>query len=78
VVEGVPHTCTVTAHPASRVSEAPATLTAVVGIDAVAGPIPFSVRLRVMGLVLGMVGVGVAGGLILASGVRKLAGRGER
>jgi hypothetical protein len=78
VVESVPHTCTVTARPASGVSEGPRTLTAVVGIDAVAALIPLTVRLRVMGLVLGMVGTGVAGGFILASGVRKLPGRGKR
>jgi hypothetical protein len=78
VVESVPHTCTVTARPVRGVSEGSETLTAVVGIDAVAAPIPLTVRLRVMGLMLGMVGAGGAGGFILASGVRKLPGRGKR
>jgi hypothetical protein len=77
VVESVPHTCTVTARPVSGVAEGPLTLTAVVGIDGVAAPMPFTVRLRLMGLMLGMVGAGAAGGFFLASGVRKLSGRGE-
>jgi hypothetical protein len=77
VVESVPHTCTVTARPVSGVSEGPVTLTAVVGIDGVAAPMPFTVRLRLMSLMLGMVGAGAAGGFFLASGVRKLSGRGE-
>jgi hypothetical protein len=38
---------------------------------------PFTVRLRLMSLMLGMVGAGAAGGFFLASGVRKLSGRGE-
>jgi hypothetical protein len=77
VVESVPHTCTVTARPVSGVSEGPVTLTAVVGIDGVAAPMPFTVRLRLMSLMLGMVGAGAAGGFFLASGVRKLSGRGK-
>ena len=73
--ESVPHTCTITARPASGTSGAPAPLTAVVGIDGVAAPLPISVRLRVMGLVLGMVCAGAIGGFWLASGVRKLPRR---
>ena len=78
VVESVPHTCTVTVRPVSGMSEGAMTLTAVVGIDAVAGLLPLTVRLQVMGLVLGIVGAGAVGGFLLASGVRKLPGRAGR
>jgi hypothetical protein len=78
LVENVPHTVTVTARPVIAQSGTPVTLTAVIGIDVVAAPTPISVKLRVMGLLLGVVGAGVVGGFLLSSGVRKLPGRVER
>jgi hypothetical protein len=78
VVESVPHTCTVTVRPVGGMSEGAVTLTAVVGIDAVAARLPLTVRLQVMGLVLGIVGAGAVGGIILANGVRKLPRRAGR
>jgi hypothetical protein len=78
LVESAPHTCTITARPASGTSGAPISLTAVIGIDGVAAPLPISVRLRVIGLVLGIVGAGAIGGFWLANGVRKWPGRNER
>jgi hypothetical protein len=78
LVESVPHTCTITVHPVGGASDKPVMLTAVVGIDVVAAPTPITVKLRVMGLILGVVGAGVAGGFLLTSGVHKLPGRVER
>jgi hypothetical protein len=75
LVESVPHTCTVTVRPVGDASEKPVTLTAVIGIEVIAGAIPITVKLRVMGLFVGVVGAGVTGGYVLASGVRKLPGR---
>jgi hypothetical protein len=75
LVESVPHTCTITVRPVGGASEKPVTLTAVLGIEVIAAAIPITVKLRVMGLFLGVVGAGVAGGYVLASGVRKLPGR---
>jgi hypothetical protein len=75
LVESVPHTCTVTVRPVGGASEEPVTLTAVIGIEVIAAAIPITVKLRVMGLFVGVVGAGVAGGYVLASGVRKLPGR---
>jgi hypothetical protein len=75
VVESAPHTCTITARPVSGVSGKPETLTAVLGIDVIAAPTPITVKLRVMGLFLGVIGAGVAGGFLLSNGVRKLPWR---
>ena len=69
------HTCSMTVRPLSGESGTPETLpslTSVIGIEAVARPLPLSVRLQAIGLMLGMVGSGGAGGFILASGVRKV------
>jgi hypothetical protein len=78
LVENVSHTVTVTARPVIAESGAPVTLTAVIGIDVVAAPTPIAVKLRVMGLLLGVVGTGMVGGFLLSSRVRKLPGRVER
>jgi hypothetical protein len=78
LVESAPHTCTITAHPVGGASDNPVMLTAVIGIDVVAASTPIAVKLRVMGLFVGVVGAGVAGGFLLANGVRKLPGRVER
>jgi hypothetical protein len=78
LIASVPHTCTVIVRPVSGASEEPVTLTAVIGIEVTAAPTPISVKLRVMGLFVGVVGAGAAGGFLLASGVRKLPGREEQ
>jgi hypothetical protein len=69
------HTCSITVRPLSGGSGTPETLpslTSVIGIEAAARSLPTSVKLQVIGLMLGMVGSGVAGGFMLASGVRKV------
>jgi hypothetical protein len=81
LVESALHTCSITVRPVSEASGKPAThtsLTAVIGIDVVATPTPIPIKLRVMGLFLGVVGAGMVGGFLLSSGVRKLPGRVER
>jgi hypothetical protein len=75
VVESAPHTCTITARPVSGGSGKPVTLTAVLGIDVIATPAPITVKLRVMGVFLGVVGAGVASGFLLSNGVRRLPWR---
>jgi hypothetical protein len=77
VIESVPHTCTITARAVSAVSGSPIMLTAVIGIDVVAAPTPITVKLRVMGLVVGVVGAGMVSGFWLASGVRQRSGKVE-
>ena len=78
LVESVPHTCTVTARPAGGESGTPVTLTAIVGIDVLPAHTSITVKLRVMGLFVGVVGAGMVGGFLLVSGVRKLPGRVEQ
>jgi hypothetical protein len=69
------HTCSMTVRPLSGESgttETLPSLTSVIDIEAVARLLPFSVKLHVIGLILGMVGSGVVRGFMLASGVRKV------
>ena len=69
------HTCSMTVRPLSVESDTPEalpSLTSVIGIEAVARPLPLSVRLHVIGLMLGLVGSGIVGGFMLTSGVRKV------
>jgi hypothetical protein len=78
LVESAPHTCTVTVRPAGGESGSAVTLTAVVGIDVGAASTPITVKLRVMGLFIGVIGAGMAAGFVVASSARKAPGRVER
>jgi hypothetical protein len=78
LVESVPHSCTVTARPVSGDAAMPVMLTGLIGIDVADAPLKIGARLRALGLALGLVGAGLAGGFLLASGVQKLPGRVER
>jgi hypothetical protein len=78
LVASVPHSCTVNASPAGLPSETPVTLTAVIGVNVADAPTSVTAWLRVLGLGLVVVGAGVLGGFLLASGAHRLPRRVER
>jgi hypothetical protein len=77
-VEPVLYTCSMTVRPLKEGPETPdrlPSLTSVIGIEAVARPLPLGMKLQMIGLVLALVGTGGVGGLLLASGIRQVWAR---